>query len=212
MRNLGLSSSLALCAGLLALSGSVGCGDDEPSPNPDATVGIDATTPRDAGRDASVSDGGDAATNPDSAVDAGDTDGGGPDANTTTTIGPNGGEVDIGGASVTIPAGALSAEEEIGIAEVTAPVALPTDYLARSPIYAFTPHGLAFSSSVSINLAYQDTADTVLRLADASDTTWEPVAGGRIGVSSTIRPRTRRALGFRAYPVRGLRPGDPTVR
>lgn len=102
------------------------------------------------------------------------------------TIGEKGGTVMGGGASVTIPPGALSSEETIVVAESEPPAALPSGYIARSPIYSFTPHGLAFSTEVSLELEYTGNADTVLRLADDEDTTWEAVSAATFasGVAS----------------------------
>jgi hypothetical protein len=203
MRNHGVCSAFALCFVSL-LAAAAGCGDDSPARSPGA------------GKDSGIQqpDGGDAAVLPDAAEDTGandasdasESDAGG-DGSTTTTIGPNGGTVESGGASVTIPAGALAEDTEIGVAEVAPPVPLPSGYVARSPVYAFTPHGLSFSSPVSIAIDYTETADTVLRLADASDTTWEPAAGATF--ASNVASLQTQSFSF--YVVAQFQPATGTA-
>jgi hypothetical protein len=99
---------------------------------------------------------------------------------TGTIIGADGGEASGDGATVTVPAGALADDIEIGVEEVMASAlsaTLPASTTLSGPIIAFTPHGTEFSEPATIELPYVGAANTVLRLDNESDTTWEVVAG-----------------------------------
>jgi len=73
----------------------------------------------------------------------------------TATIGPNGGTVTgPGGVQVEIPAGALSANTIIGITRNPsgAPASLQVGNAPAGPIYEFTPHGIVFTTPVTIRI------------------------------------------------------------
>jgi hypothetical protein len=166
-----------LCTAMV-MAAVAGCSDDSSSPSGGAGAGGDPGG--DAGAEAS---GGESAGTAGSSSSGGDPSGGGEpgggDAGNgpvVVGIGPAGGEVSTDGVSVLVPAGALSTQVEIGVAEVAAPVDVPASYVAASPVYEFTPHGQTFSSPVTLTLGYTGSANTVLRLDDDQDTTWEPVA------------------------------------
>lgn len=74
-------------------------------------------------------------------------------------------------------AGALSSSVTIGVAQVPIPSTLPTGMSAAGNTFAFTPHGTTFLAPVTIRLPYAGSADTVLRLDNEQDTSWEPIEG-----------------------------------
>ena len=98
------------------------------------------------------------------------------------TIGSEGGTLEatggIGAVILEIPAGALEADVEIGIAEInvedlsTAMGAL-VDFAGGA--YVFTPHGTTFGQPVEITLPQIGFADTILRLEDEYDMSWEMI-------------------------------------
>jgi hypothetical protein len=96
----------------------------------------------------------------------------------TDTDGGEETQLSAGGATVTIPAGAAPEGVEPGVAVEDSGVSAP-GYTLSGETYAFTPHGTAFSAPVSVSLpAPADTTGlVVLKLDDASDTSWEEVSG-----------------------------------
>ena len=78
--------------------------------------------------------------------------GGGSDASQTVTqtVGASGGTVSAAGVVLTIPAGAVSSDTMITI--TTGTVAVPTGYVAVSPVYSFEPAGTTFAVPVTVEL------------------------------------------------------------
>lgn len=115
-------------------------------------------------------------------------------------LGPAGGTLELTQVgSVVVGAGSLTAPVAVRAAVVEAPAPLPGP--AASPVLELTPHGTTFSIPARVSLRYASTAPAsslrVLRLADAADTTWEPVGGVRFsgGVA------TFDTVGFSYYVV-----------
>ena len=89
-----------------------------------------------------------------------------------------GGTIVAGDTEVIIPPGAVASDVTLTVAAASSSIAaLPTEVDAAGAAVAFTPHGTTFATPVTLKIAYTGAADTVLRLADESDTTWEVVEG-----------------------------------
>jgi hypothetical protein len=86
--------------------------------------------------------------------------------------------LEAGGATVNVPAGAAPDGVTLSVAVDDPGVDAPDHELTGS-VYAFTPHGTAFSAPVTVSLPVPDEVGTavVLTLEDDSDTTWEEVSG-----------------------------------
>jgi hypothetical protein len=98
------------------------------------------------------------------------------------TVGSEGGTLETtnGTETVTleIPVGALDFDVEIGIEEIDVEdlsVAMEDLIDLAGGAYVFTPHGTSFTEPVAITLPQTGIADTILRLDDESDMTWEMV-------------------------------------
>ncbi len=102
-------------------------------------------------------------------------------------VGPAGGTVTgPGGASVNVPPGALSTSVNIAIAASSAGApALPADREAAGAVYAFTPHGTAFSAPVTVIVPFDPASmpsgqTPQLLKTDAAQTAWEAVGGATV--------------------------------
>ena len=105
-------------------------------------------------------------------------------------VGTAGGTVQAGAASVMIPKDALTAMVEVSVSEAgMATAAVPAGSTASSPAVAITPHGQTFKVPVTLTIPYDGQGDTVLRLADDKDDTWEPVDGVTFG-ADTVQVQT----------------------
>ncbi len=91
-------------------------------------------------------------------------------------IGPAGGTVMLaGGAQVVIPAGALAANTPIAIEASNAGApALPPGFGAAAAMFAFTPHGTAFSAPVTVSIP----VDLAAVLAGTTPTLYKTNAAG----------------------------------
>lgn len=102
-------------------------------------------------------------------------------------------------ATLVVATGALSTAVTVR-AELVQPPRAPAAAMV-SEVLALTPHGTQFSIPARVSLRYRTQAPPsslrVLRLADADDTTWEPVGGARFeaGVATFDTP------GFSFYVV-----------
>ncbi len=72
-------------------------------------------------------------------------------ATMSRSIGAAGGMIELNAVTLIIPPGALTADTAIGIAEIGA--TLPEPYRAVTPIYRFTPDGLAFLVPATVRFA-----------------------------------------------------------
>jgi uncharacterized delta-60 repeat protein len=102
-------------------------------------------------------------------------------------IGTAGGTVNgPSGAKVVIPAGALASNVDIAIAESsTGSPAIPGSLTAAGSIYAFTPHGTAFASAVTVTIPFDPNkvpagVTPTLYKTNATQTAWERVAGATV--------------------------------
>lgn len=99
----------------------------------------------------------------------------------TETVGSSGGTVESpSGVSVSIPSGALDNDVDMTVEPVPSDeisASLPSDTQLAGTTHRFAPHGTTFLSPVTISLPYTGSANTVLRLDDDNDTTWEEVLG-----------------------------------
>jgi hypothetical protein len=123
-------------------------------------------------------DGGGADVGP-GATDSGATDGGGGgDASQTVTqtVGASGGTVTASGVSLTIPAGALSNDTQIAI--TTGAVAVPSGYVAVTPVYSFAPAGTTFAMPVTVAL-------TLTGSGAGASVFWSNAAGGYDALPTT---------------------------
>jgi uncharacterized delta-60 repeat protein len=124
------------------------------------------------------------------ACGGGGDDGGGGAPGTGTVVGAAGGTVaGPNGASVVIPPGALAQSTAIVVAQSsTGAPALPAGMAALGVMFAFTPHGTAFTAPVTITVPF----DPALVPAGAtpqlfktnSQDQWEAVAGATFGSTS----------------------------
>ena len=91
-----------------------------------------------------------------------------------------------------IPAGALAAQTDIAVTQSsTGASPLPAGVIAFGPIYAFTPHGTAFASPVTITVPFDPTTvpvGTTLALykTDATLSNWQVVAGATVSGSTMV--------------------------
>jgi hypothetical protein len=69
---------------------------------------------------------------------------------TTQTVGASGGTVSAPGVTLTIPPGALSSDTQISV--TTSGAAVPTGYVAVSPVYALSPAGTTFALPVTVQI------------------------------------------------------------
>lgn len=104
---------------------------------------------------------------------------------TDQVVDAQGGTVRVGDgeASVVVAQGAVSDSVTVHAEFVTAPpLPVPPEPIV-SKILALTPHGTRFTIPARVSLRYRSNAAVsdlhVLRLANAEDTTWEPVGGVR---------------------------------
>lgn len=118
----------------------------------------------------------------------------------TRVLDDRGGTLHLGQvATLVVAAGAVSTTFTVR-AELTPPPHAPEAPMV-SEVLLLTPHGTRFTIPARVSLRYQSQAPTsslrVLRLADAEDTTWEPVGGVRFaaGVATFDTP------GFSYYVV-----------
>jgi hypothetical protein len=101
----------------------------------------------------------------------------------TVTINTWGGDIEIDGAKVSIPSFALSKRNDIRFHELTGggteaiTVTLDERYKPVSPAYVLTPEGTHFEIPVAMSIDYDDfkIADSVQRLDDQDDETWEEI-------------------------------------
>jgi hypothetical protein len=103
---------------------------------------------------------------------SGSTTGGDAGAN---LIGPAGGTITgPDGVTVTIPAGALTSDTSISIAVAQAGdyAAIPSAYTDVTKVYAFLPHGLQFSSPVTISLPKPSNASNLVALHAEPNGSW----------------------------------------
>lgn len=153
------------------------CGDDDDTNSTDSGT-TDAAT--DSGTSGSV----DAGIDADAGTDA-DTDSGAPGSTTVTPASGGSAEVPLDGndeASVDVPSGAVSQETPIRVAAAN-PATLPTvdgeDVEVVSEPVAFTPHGTAFTTPVTIAFTIDGgvpAGASIVRLDDESDTSWELIS------------------------------------
>ena len=121
----------------------------------------------------------------------GDEQGGGDELPQPTPggIGAAGGTVSAQGASVLVPAGALAASTNIAVTQTsTGAPALPAGFSPVGSMFAFTPHGTAFSTPATITLPFDPAglpagAIPQLYKTNAQDQ-WEPVANAVFGAAS----------------------------
>lgn len=103
-------------------------------------------------------------------------------------IGPAGGVIESDdGAVLTIPPGALAGEAFITVRSVpTGDIAatVPDGAPYAGPVYSFEPHGLTFDKPVTIQLPTDTRANTILRLDDLDDDSWELAPGGAFNDTS----------------------------
>ena len=121
-------------------------------------------------------------------------DGGPPAQNPPAGIGPAGGTVsEASGAQVVVPANALTQTVDIQIAQSSAGApALPAGMSAAGPIYAFTPHGTAFSAPVTVTIPFDPAqlpagAIPALFKTDAQGN-WERVANATVAAAAVTAP------------------------
>ena len=108
------------------------------------------------------------------------------------TVGSEGGTLEAtsgrGMVTLEIPAGALEADIEIGIEEI-AIEGLSVDLEGLIDLagvaYVFTPHGTTFGEPVGITLPQIGIADTILRLDDEYDMTWEMTPNASFTANTT---------------------------
>jgi len=110
-------------------------------------------------------------------------------------VGPEGATLETEGVKVTIPEGALAEMVTIGIHRLSDDeiAALPgfdeivgvTSGALTSNVFAFTPHGTTFQLEVEIQLPAAD-GQTVLRLDDESDATWDLIPAVVDGGTATF--------------------------
>lgn len=101
----------------------------------------------------------------------------------SSVLGRAGGLLEVSGVgTLQVAAGALPGDVTVQAAVVEAPVAPPGR--AVSPVLELTPHGTRFAIPARVTLQLRERPTTsavqVWRLADASDTRWEPVGGARV--------------------------------
>jgi hypothetical protein len=123
-------------------------------------------------------------------------DGGAEGGGIEQEVGPDGATLETGGVRVTIPEGALTETLTIGIhrLDAAAIASLPgfdaidgaTSGALTADVFAFTPHGTTFAMAVTIELPAAD-GQTILRLDDESDSTWDIVPAVVDGGSATYR-------------------------
>ncbi len=105
------------------------------------------------------------------------------------TVGADGGTLRVtakeGTATLVIPAGALTKDLTLSVAVlpatpqgVASPDAAP--FLQRSFVLSLQPHGATFSRPVTVTFDDANGGNTVVRLADDADPTWERVAGAEV--------------------------------
>jgi hypothetical protein len=120
-------------------------------------------------------------------------------------VGPEGATLATDGVTVTIPADALKEATAIGVhrldgAAIAALPAISVEGMTAATltpvVFALTPHGTSFQSGVTIELPAADDTLTVLKLDDASDTTWEIVPAAFSGGVAKIT-----TYGFSIYAV-----------
>ena len=186
--------AIGLAIVVLAVSA---CGDDDGSMGTDAgnatdsgsSVGTDAGSgATDAGgtADATAADSG-AGSDAAAMADAGtETDAGLPEMAMTTVTEATGGSADVGlegddEASVEVPAGAVMMNTDIEVAAAD-PMMLPalvgTGAAVTTEPVAFTPHGTAFATPITISFTIDGgvpAGAVILRLDDEADTDWELV-------------------------------------
>ncbi|MCC7387055.1 MAG: hypothetical protein IT384_34800 [Deltaproteobacteria bacterium] len=76
-----------------------------------------------------------------------------PDGGAGTEIGPSGGTVSFMSVTITIPPGALAAPTTISVELASVP-SLPSGVSAFSPVYRFSPEGLAFALPVQVSMGF----------------------------------------------------------
>lgn len=144
---------------IVAVGVASGCGTTpDDSPVAVADGGVDATTDS-AAPDTTVDD-----TTPDLP------DTGGGDARNdnpkgsgeikTATIGAAGGEIVFRGVTLVVPPGAVPEGTGIIVIELAAPA--PATIEAATPVYAFSPDGLAFKVPAKVKFAYDQPRDAVV--------------------------------------------------
>jgi len=102
-------------------------------------------------------------------------------ADGSATVGPRGGIVDgPDDVELRVPSGALSGDTALGIsvAEPSQYPALNADYELLGKVYAFTPHGQAFLSTVIVSLPDPGQATTLLRAESGGS--WAPISSDMI--------------------------------
>ncbi len=110
-----------------------------------------------------------------------------------TGIGASGGTVtEASGAKVVVPAGALTTSTAIAVTQTsTGAPALPAGVTAFGPIYAFTPHGTAFATPVTITVPFDPSSvpagtTPVLYKTDAALTTWAVVSDATVSGNTMV--------------------------
>ena len=125
--------------------------------------------------------------------------------NTTVVVGESGGRVESSShASAEIPEGALAEDTEITVGEAvegTFP-ALAADQIARSKVYAFTPHGLSFAKPVTITLPHTAGPGSDVRVLTASpEGQWSEAAVVEVGPDSVKTSTTHFSFFVSTTPV-----------
>ncbi len=112
---------------------------------------------------------------------------------TNKVLSREGGTLELGGgARVVVAAGALDGPVTVLGELVSAPAPMTDE--AVSEVLALTPHGTHFNIPARVSLPFRPGTSRaplrVMRLADAQDTTWEPVGGvrfeGNVAVFDTV--------------------------
>ena len=106
-----------------------------------------------------------------------------PGLSASAEIGEGGGSVEAKNASADVPAGALGQAIEISVSEIDAAevaAQAPEGVDTNGPMFAFEPHGTAFSSPVTLRLQVEPGTNVVLRADDESDATFEVLSGAII--------------------------------